>query len=642
MGLCFAAEHRVQLKATRDHPQFTLRAHALVDGAILASYKRASAAPQPTLVLVPETHGDRTQFQERMFLENLPADLPVVIVEARGQGRSWPPPVPAQATVERYASDVLEVVAQLGLTNWFIGGHSLGGMIAIEIAGRRPAGLRGVVALEGWVHSRVQRLAFPTGARTEAQAADARAQREERYRSQRWTSDEAAALPRAWTAWESGERILRETHLPVLSVWGDRGQPRPTRAQLLLPERANIQLAWISDADHYITDSPRAAETARAVSRFVSHIASAPHPTANPLSPLMLAGEWVPAHPHEIDFDALPRIPSHHAIVSDVRGAEGHRVNQHNYLVHHAGRFWAMWSDGPGESRGVGKVPGHDRADQHVSFATSEDGLKWSAIENLTGRPDLGYGWIARGFWEREGSLLALASRYEAPGYHGPGLSLHAFELVSVSPPRWRHAGLVFDDAINNFSPKLLPSGEWMMSRRDGATKVHNLVGGVRALGDWTSFPVVVPADSAFKPEEPNWWVLPDGKNLVSLFRDNGSSGYLFRAFSTDHGRTWTHPVRTNFPDAKSKFSDVRLRDGRTVLVSNPHPKRRDPLTLAISDDGVVFHTMGWLAGGRHVDYPHVIEHGDSLYVAFATAKMTVEVLRVRVADLAAIKNVAK
>ena len=359
------------------------------------------------------------------------------------------------------------------------------------------------------------------------------------------------------------------------------------------------------------------------------------------LSPLMLAGDWVPADRHAIDFDALPRIPSRHAIVSDVRGAEGHRVNQHNYLVHHAGRFWAMWSDGPGESRGPGKVPGHDRADQHVSFATSSDGSNWSAIENLTGSPDPGYGWIARGFWEREGKLLALASRYEAPGYSGPGLSLHAFELVSVAPVKWRHAGLIFDNALNNFAPKLLPSGEWMMSRRDGATKVHNLVGGLRAIDDWTSFPVAIPAGSGFKPEEPNWWVLPDGRTLVSLFRDNGNSGYLFRAFSNDNGRTWTLPVRTNFPDAKSKFSDVRLRDGRYVLVSNPHPKRRDPLTLALSDDGVVFHTLGWLAGGRHVDYPHVIEHGDSLFIAFATAKMTVEVLRVRVADLAAIKNPA-
>ncbi len=363
-----------------------------------------------------------------------------------------------------------------------------------------------------------------------------------------------------------------------------------------------------------------------------------PDPRTSPGSPLMLAGDWVPADPHAIDFDALPRIPSQHAVVSDVRAAGGHRVNQHNYLVHHDGRFWAMWSDGPGESRGPGRVPGHDRADQHVSFATSADGLSWSPIGNLTGRPDPGHGWIARGFWVREGRLLALASRYQAPGYSGPGLSLHAFELASGEPARWRHAGLVFDDAINNFPPKRIPTGEWMMSRRDGRQAVHYLVGGTRGFDQWTSYPVVGYSDSALKAEEPYWWVLPDGA-IASLFRDNGSSGFLFRAFSTDHGRTWTRPVRTNFPDAKSKFSGVRLRDGRYVLVSNPHPKRRDPLALAVSDDGLVFTKMAYLVGGRHVDYPHVIEHGDALYVAFATAKQTMEVLKVQVADLAKIEN---
>ena len=48
----------------------------------------------------------------------------------------------------------------------------IGGMIALEIAGRRPAGLRGVIALEGWVHHTVQRNAFPPRrARTTADAA---------------------------------------------------------------------------------------------------------------------------------------------------------------------------------------------------------------------------------------------------------------------------------------------------------------------------------------------------------------------------------------------------------------------------------------------------------------------------------------
>ncbi len=368
-----------------------------------------------------------------------------------------------------------------------------------------------------------------------------------------------------------------------------------------------------------------------------SAAAAAPWPDAekHPDSPVMLAGDWVPTDPHQIRFDELPMIPSQHAVVSDVRGQKGKRVNQHNYLVHFAGQYWAMWSDGPGVPKAhfAGGVPGHDRADQHVFFATSSDGLKWGKIGDITGAPDVGYGWIARGFWVREGKLLALVTRYEAPGYAGPGLSLHAFELVAGREPQWQHLGLVMDDAMNNFSPKQLPGGDWLMTRRDQLKDVSFMRGGAKAFDDWATYPVVGYDDSALAAEEPYWWTLPDG-NLVALFRDNRKSGYLFRAFSTDEGRSWTRPVRTNFPDSASKFNGVRLPDGRYVLVSNSHPERRNPMTLAISQDGLVFSTLGYLVGGRHVDYPHVIEHNGNLFVAFAGAKQTVEVLKIRVQDL--------
>jgi hypothetical protein len=363
-----------------------------------------------------------------------------------------------------------------------------------------------------------------------------------------------------------------------------------------------------------------------------------PHPLTNPGSPIMLAGDWVQDDARRIDFDRLLRVPSQHSTVSDVRDAGGSRVNQHNYLAHFDGRFWAIWSDGPGVQRGPAdqhrnRVPGHDQAGQHVSFAVSADGIHWSEVRDLAGEPEPGFGWIARGLWIREGKLLALASRYHAPGYAGPGLQLHAFELVPGQPPAWKHLGIAFDDALNNFAPKLLPDGQWMMSRRDHQRNIHLLFGGTEAFDRWESVPFVGYRDTEMAPEEPYWWILPDG-NLVALFRDNARSGFLFRAFSTDDGRTWSRPVRTNFPDATSKFHGLRLSDGRYVLVSNANPRRRDPLTIAISDDGLVFTKLGYLVGGRHVDYPHVIEHDEHLYVAFASAKQTVEVLRIRIADL--------
>jgi predicted neuraminidase len=159
------------------------------------------------------------------------------------------------------------------------------------------------------------------------------------------------------------------------------------------------------------------------------------------------------------------------------------------------------------------------------------------------------------------------------------------------------------------------------------------LIGGTEGIDAWESYPVINYEDEELQAEEPYWLILPD-KNLVAFFRDHKKSGFLYRAFSTDNGSTWSRPVRTNFPDARSKFIGLRLKDGRYVLVSNSNPQKRDPLTIAIVEDGLVFKKMGYLVGGRHVDYPHMMEHEGFIFVAFGGAKQTVEVLKIKVSDL--------
>ena len=169
----------------------------------------------------------------------------------------------------------------------------------------------------------------------------------------------------------------------------------------------------------------------------------------------MLAGDWLPDDPHRLDFERLPRVPSEHAVISDVRAAGSsplvldHKqggVNQHNYLAYHDGKFWAMWSDGPGIE---------DRVGQRVKYATSRDGLKWSAPQFLTPVPpnsgpdsphygtrtDKGMRYISRGFWKRDGELLALASLDEAAGFFGPSLELRAFRFDKADAARGRTPG---------------------------------------------------------------------------------------------------------------------------------------------------------------------------------------------------------
>ena len=92
--------------------------------------------------------------------------------------------------------------------------------------------------------------------------------------------------------------------------------------------------------------------------------------------------------------------------------------------------------------------------------------------------------------------------------------------------------------------------------------------------------------------------------------------------------------MQTNFPDATSKLHGLRLKSGLYVLVSNANPKKRDPLTIAVSRNGIVFEQMGVLVSGRHIDYPHVLEHDRHLFVAFSGAKQSVEVMRVSIESL--------
>jgi hypothetical protein len=368
-----------------------------------------------------------------------------------------------------------------------------------------------------------------------------------------------------------------------------------------------------------------------------------PDPLEHPESPLMLdlPGSGTNA---AIDFAALPVARGKHAVVS--LGDRRWQFRLHNYLAHHDGRFWCFWSHGPVIE---------DRARQHLRYATSADGLAWSKAQVLAGPPRDGFGYIARGFWLREGELLALASLFEAPGYSGGHLELVAFRW-NAAENAWQPAGRVFDNAMNNFAPKKLATGEWMMSRRASDRSVSLLIGGTKALDDWQVVPFSSyrTADGA-APEEPYWWTLPGG-SIVGLFRDNSRGGRLLRSFSTDNGRTWTPLVRTNFPDATSKFNVLETSRGYWAMVSNPNPERRNPLCLAISKDGLVFTRMvrlpipetlaglAWANDSRHgttayesLQYPHVIEQGGSLWIAFSRRKQTVEVLCIPLAEIDAL-----
>ncbi len=224
------------------------------DGASIAYYVRDGVGPN--LVLIPGSWGDHHVFDR--VVEALPRSFRVVIVELRGHGRSQPPS--SDPSMRSLADDVLAVVDRLGLARFHVGGHSIGGMLAVEIAGLRPGAVAGAIAMEGWTHHQVARDAFPNDS-------GGTANRERILKTM--SAAEMSAFASVWRRWD-GLPILRATPVRVLEIWGDRGRPRPSRELMRIPDRSNIELAWIAGASHSMLVE-RPGEVARLVAAFVGH-----------------------------------------------------------------------------------------------------------------------------------------------------------------------------------------------------------------------------------------------------------------------------------------------------------------------------------------------------------------------------------
>lgn len=383
---------------------------------------------------------------------------------------------------------------------------------------------------------------------------------------------------------------------------------------------------------------------------------------ADPLPILRLPGSGT--DPAKIEYEALPRlqgtlavvnpaVPGPHARTSDQIDLLDLRLNLHSYLAFHDGKFWCSWSDGP-------KV--EDEPTQEIKFATSKDGLTWSGAQSVTGTPEAPYGYIARGLWLRDGELLALGAHFKGKGAFGADkeLQLRAFGWDATAG-QWTAKAKLYDDAINNFAPQPLSTGEWIVTRRDSRFNVTMMIGGRKALDDWQIFPVVQVGEvEKFRPDEPILLDPGDG-TWQALFRDNGGSSRLFHAASTDQGRTWSAPVLTNFPNASSKLYSMKTSRGFHVLALNANPKLgRRELHLALSENGKTFTRLARLdvpspppvseaimrinqkfrAGIASLQYPHVIEHDGHLFIALSRLKTQIEVFRVPLdAAAALLKN---
>ena len=224
----------------------------------------------PTLILIPGSFSDANQWNE--VIPVLGKDLNVILIEVRGHGKSWPPPI--DGTIEQLAKDVMLVADNEKLGHFYVGGHSIGGMISKEVGRSWPRRVKGVISIEGWTHWQASRDAF----NGDMYGTLTPEQQKKRLNGRKigaghWTKKQRNDFATIWSKWERGMEFLQNTDLPIIEIYGDRGKKRPSLKQLHIPDRSNIEVHWIYNASHSLP-LERPGEVATTIMEFIKKLES--------------------------------------------------------------------------------------------------------------------------------------------------------------------------------------------------------------------------------------------------------------------------------------------------------------------------------------------------------------------------------
>ena len=247
------------------------------DGVGLA-YERVGAG-LPTLLLIHGAFADRSAYD--LQVERFAATHDIVRVDLRGHGESDPAPGPY--SVALFADDVAFMARELGVHGSVVVGHSLGGLVAAEMAGRHRDVVGSVITLDspslipGWT----DRFAHPIDDRMEdADFRDVlegflRRARHPADDQERWSRNMASVrrmpddvVRATWRALEwDPVTALRALAVPFLYL--DHGQPGYdlTEVRRLCPQVASGQTVG---AGHWaLQDVPEQVNAM--IDRFITH-----------------------------------------------------------------------------------------------------------------------------------------------------------------------------------------------------------------------------------------------------------------------------------------------------------------------------------------------------------------------------------
>ncbi|MDO3627313.1 exo-alpha-sialidase [Mucilaginibacter sp. BT774] len=326
--------------------------------------------------------------------------------------------------------------------------------------------------------------------------------------------------------------------------------------------------------------------------------------------------------------------------------------NHHPAITLFKGKLIAIWSDG---------MIDEDSAGQRVVFSVSNDFKKWSAPQELAYPSKAANGvsnvLTAAGFHQFNDTLVAYYGEYEKDRTH-----THLWAKTSTDGLHWS-APIDMHVAVNpNHGPETIQGGRLIISGNFTFPYTDDHTG----LSGWkmsSFYP-----DSLYEQDNPATFYKPaekmglpplcegsffqtDDKVIHMLLRVTGKGwkGKLWLTESKDNDKTWSRPAETNFTDNDSKFHFGRLPDKRFYYVGIPdtlHHYDRNPLVLALSDDGKYFNKQYIIADGLYTlkkkglwkggqyGYPVTMVDKGYMYVIISRQKESIEVIRFKLSQL--------
>jgi hypothetical protein len=336
------------------------------------------------------------------------------------------------------------------------------------------------------------------------------------------------------------------------------------------------------------------------------------------------------------DWDFFPRIP---ARISKVyRGNEKYAYCCHQSICRFKDSYVAAWSNG---------YRHEDHGGQQVHYSRSGDGIAWEK-EKILAASGNDIVQTNSGLFADGDTLYAFVGVCGATEKTG-GSNLRYLDVSTIRLDlyetkdlvNWKKHERIAEKIYVLEAPRYTAEGNliccgfdmeaWLKGDRRGVVLFWKKGTNITNPPELIEIPV---SRSGIITESASWYQRDDGRIWMYL-RDGAFSMRLALSFSDDGGRSWTEPVRTDFPNTYSKHYAGRLGDGRYFICGNnyDHYLDRSHMMIAISDDGRTFqkmHTILDRPTSRRIDgyhkengyhYPSCLVDGNKLLLICAENK---------------------